>query len=621
LNRMRTRTAEPSGWVLDPGTQFLQDGNVRFRVWAPFSPRAELVLLRDGEERIRMERGRFGYHSKTLSAKEGLRYAYSLGKGKMRPDPVSRCQPEGVHGPSELANPNSFRWSDSDWGGVPQKELLVYEVHVGTYTREGTFESLIPRLKYLVNELGVTAIELMPVAQFPGGRNWGYDGVCMYAPQDSYGGALGLKRLVDECHRNGLAVFLDVVYNHLGPEGNYLGDFGPYFSNKYKTPWGPAINYDDAGCDEVRRFVVNNALYWIVEHHVDGLRLDAIHRIFDSSARHILTELGEAVHRMESALGRKLHAIAESDLNDPKVILPRERGGYELDAQWSDDFHHSLHALLTGERFGYYQDFGKLGDVVAALRDGFIYDGKYSSFRGKTYGASSKGLPAERFVIFLQNHDQVGNKPDGKRLSALVSPSALKVAVALLLLSPYVPILFMGEEYAETAPFHYFISHTDPWLVEAVRRGRVEEFAAHQWAGAFDDPYAESTFESSKLNPQLREEEGHREVFHHYQEMIRLRKGHAALRSMNRDNMEVRMVEESRALVVRRWEPGEEEVLMVFVLGGERARIDLPLDHGWERIYSSGGEASSDRGSRPRGSLDLPPYGIAVFLKEGGRET
>jgi maltooligosyltrehalose trehalohydrolase len=616
---MRTRTAEPSGWALDPGTQFLQDGNVRFRVWAPSASRMELTLMGKGEERIPMQREDFGYYSKTLSAREGLRYSYSLVEGKRRPDPVSRHQPDGVHGPSQLADPNSFRWSDADWKGVPQRELLIYEVHVGTCTRDGTFESLIPRLGYLADELGVTAIELMPVAQFPGSRNWGYDGVCIYAPQDSYGGSLGLKRLVDECHRRGLAVLLDVVYNHLGPEGNYLSEFGPYFSTKYKTPWGPAINYDQAGCDEVRRFVVNNALYWIVEHHVDGLRLDAIHGILDFSPRNILAELAEAVHGMERALARELHVIAESDLNDPKITLPREQGGYELDAQWSDDLHHSVHAILTGERFGYYQDFGRLGDVAAALRDGFVYDGKYSSFRGRKHGASSKELPAEKFVVFLQNHDQVGNRPDGKRISALVDPSALKVAAALLLLSPYVPLLFMGEEYAETAPFYYFISHTDPELVEAVRAGRREELAAQRWEGSSKDPYAESTFESSKLNPLLREEERHREVFQHYQEMIRLRKRHAALRSMNRENMEVRVIEESRALEVRRWEPGEEEVFMVFSLGRERARVDLPIDRGWERIYPPGGDASSDRAAQQGGSLDLPPYGLAIFVKEGRR--
>jgi maltooligosyltrehalose trehalohydrolase len=618
---MPARKAGPSDWALDPGTRFLSDGNVRFRVWAPALAKTELVLIGDGKERVPLESEPSGYRSAMLPAKEGTRYAYSLGGGRQRPDPVSRSQPEGVHGPSELVNPASFRWSDSGWKGVAQKELLVYELHVGTCTREGTFESLIPRLKYLAGELGVTAVELMPVAQFPGGRNWGYDGVCMYAPQDSYGGSSGLNRLVDECHRNGLAVILDVVYNHLGPEGNYLAEFGPYFSDKYRTPWGPAINYDSAGCDEVRRFVVNNALYWIVEHHVDGLRLDAVQGIFDFSPTHILAEIGEAVHDMEGTLRRELHVIAESDLNDPKIVLPRERGGYALDAQWSDDFHHSVHAVLTGERFGYYQDFGEIGDVAKALRDGFVYDGRYSSFRGKSHGGTSKEIPAERLVVFLQDHDQVGNRPDGRRLSALIGRPALEMAAALLLLSPYVPMLFMGEEYAETAPFQYFISHTDPGLVEAVRAGRMKEFESHRWGGAFEDPYAESTFESSKLNPRLREQEGHREVFRHYRELIRLRKGHPSLRNASRENMEVRTLEDSSTLLVRRWEPGEEEALMVFVLGGQGATIHLPWGPGWERIYSSDGGAPVGPGSKIDGRLDLPPYGFAIFVRKGAPDA
>jgi maltooligosyltrehalose trehalohydrolase len=529
----------------------------------------------------------------------GTKYLYSLDGGKKkRPDPRSRYQPDGVHGPSEVVDPDAFRWTDQRWKGVAQDDLVIYEMHTGTYTPEGTFESILPRLDYLRNELGITAIELMPVAQFPGTRNWGYDGVYAYAPQNSYGGPAGLKSLVDRCHDMGLAVLLDVVYNHFGPEGNYLADFGPYFSSRYKTPWGLAVNYDDHGCDEVRQFVVDNARFWVSEYHLDGLRLDAIHGIFDFSPRHILTEIGDAIRAQEAALGRRLHVIAESDLNDPKIISEKGTGGYGLDAQWSDDFHHSVHSYLTGERSRYYSDFGSIDDIEKSIRDGFVYDGKYSKFRGRTHGASSSDLPGRKFVVCIQNHDQVGNRPDATRLGALLKPPALKMAIGLLLLAPNIPLLFMGEEFADNAPFYYFTSHADPKLVEAVREGRRRE---HHEEGHTSIPYVDpqdpSTFEKSKVNHALLNEKFNREIFQYYRELISMRARHPALRGMNKDNMEI--VKSKRALVIRRWEPDVEELVLIYDFGGSPVAPGGLFDGRWHRIFDSeGGESSNSDNSK-----------------------
>jgi maltooligosyltrehalose trehalohydrolase len=436
---------------------------------------------------------------------------------------VSRWQPDGVHGPSRVVDPGAFEWTDGEWRGIPMADYIIYELHVGTFTPAGTFDGVIDDLPRL-RELGVTAIEIMPIGEFPGGRNWGYDGAHLYAVQSTYGGPDGLKRLVDAAHAAGMAVVLDVVYNHLGPEGNYLDAFGPYFTDRYRTPWGRAVNYDGAGSDEVRRLVIDNALYWVTEYHVDGLRLDAVHGIFDFGALHVLQELAEAVHRQAEQLGRTVVVIGESDLNDPKLIRLPEEGGYGLDAQWSDDFHHAVHVALTGERSGYYADFGGVEMIAESLREPFVYALRYAPSRQRRHGAPSTGIPRERFVVAIQNHDQVGNRAAGDRLSTLVSPEQLKVAVALLLLSPYVPLLFMGEEYGETNPFQYFVSHGDAQLVDAVRRGRREEFAAFGWSDAVPDPQAESTFESSKLDRRKLEDPQHAGMCELYRDLIAMRK-------------------------------------------------------------------------------------------------
>jgi maltooligosyltrehalose trehalohydrolase len=382
---------------------------------------------------------------------------------------------------------------------------------------------VIARLPDLA-QLGVTAVELMPVAAFPGARNWGYDGVHPYAPHVAYGGPDGLRRLVSAAHRAGIAVILDVVYNHLGPEGNYLAEFGPYFTERYHTPWGAAMNFDGPDSDEVRRYVIDNALYWITEYHLDGLRLDAVHAIYDFSARHLLEELATAVHRQAELLGRSVLVIAESDLNDPRLVRSIEAGGYGLDGQWNDDFHHAVHARLTDERSGYYADFGRTAAIAASLANRFVLDGRWSTFRRRRHGAPAADVPADRFVVAIQNHDQVGNRAMGERLGALLDARRRRLAAAILLCAPYVPLLFMGEEYDEPHPFQYFVSHGDRDLVKAVREGRRREFADFEWRDGVPDPQAEETFETSKLQWALRTRRRHAQILALYQDLLAVRK-------------------------------------------------------------------------------------------------
>jgi maltooligosyltrehalose trehalohydrolase len=487
-------------WQLDLGAKMIGTNQVRFNVWAPFAQQVAVELVEQDRTSIPMQPASQGYFETIVEEVDPrARYRYLLNGQKARPDPASRFQPDGVHGPSAVVDPHAFTWTDGGWRGLPLKDLIIYELHVGTFTKEGTFEAIIPHLSYLKDTVGITAIELMPVAQFPGGRNWGYDGVYHYAPQSTYGGPDGLKRLVDACHGMGIAVIMDVVYNHLGPEGNYLGEFGPYFTEKYRTPWGSAINYDGPDSDAVRRYVVDNALYWVTEYHIDALRLDAIHGIFDFSANHILKELASSVQKQAAALRRQIFVIAESDLNDTRIIEPPAIGGYGLDGQWSDDFHHALRVVLTGESRGYYEDFHGLHDLGKAIRDGFVYSGQYSAHRRRRHGNSSQQVSPGQLVVFSQNHDQIGNRAVGDRLSTQLPYEALRVSLALVLLSPNIPLLFMGEEYGETAPFQYFIEHGDPDLIEAVRQGRRREFAHFGWNPEdIPDPQDSATFERSR---------------------------------------------------------------------------------------------------------------------------
>ncbi|HWP35087.1 MAG TPA: malto-oligosyltrehalose trehalohydrolase, partial [Thermodesulfobacteriota bacterium] len=524
---------------------------MRFRVWAPRCRRVEVELAGDRPARLALEPRAGGYFEGVAAGGPGLRYWYVLDGERRRPDPAARALPEGVHGPAEVVDPAAFRWTDAGWRGRPLAEYVIYELHVGTFTPEGTFAAAIARLPALV-ELGVTAVELMPVASFPGSRNWGYDGVGLFAPQRSYGGPGGLSALVDACHAHGLAVILDVVYNHLGPEGNYLAEFGPYFTDRYRTPWGPAVNYDGEGAAGVRRFVVENAVRWVTEYHVDALRLDAIHGIFDASPVHILRELNQAVQRAARRVGRTVPVIAESDLNDRRVLDPVRRGGYGLAGQWNDDFHHALHVLLTGERQGYYVDFGRVEQLAKAYTDGFVYDGQPSAFRGRPHGTPTRDIPAERFVVFAQNHDQVGNRARGERLTALVPFEALKVAAAAVLLSPSVPLLFMGEEYGEPSPFLYFTSFEDPALGAAVSRGRREEFAAFGWTGEVPDPQDPATFERSKLRWMLGEALPHAGLRAFYREALALRRAEPALGPGGKRRLSARPVGERALAVLRR---------------------------------------------------------------------
>ena len=469
-----------------------------FRVWAPRAQRVHLAL---GDRRIAMSaEPRGSWVVDVPRAHAGLDYGFALDDGEVLPDPRSPWQPAGVHGPSRLVDHRAFRWTDEAWRPAPLSSAVIYELHVGTFTPGGTFDAAIERLGHLVG-LGVSHVELMPVAQFPGQRGWGYDGVDLFAPHAAYGGPDGLKRLVDACHARGLAVILDVVYNHLGPSGNYLGRFAQYFTSRYGTPWGEAINFDGAGSDAVRRFVLDNARQWLADYHVDGLRVDAVHAMFDRSAFPILEELASEVRALEAERGRPAILIAENDLNDPRIVRAPAAGGYGFDAQWNEDFHHALHAVLTGERMGYYGDFGALGDVTTALTQGFVYAGRHSAYRGRRHGRPATGVGGHAFIGCLQNHDQVGNRACGDRLSQLVSAGRLRIGAALVLTAPFVPMLFQGEEWGATTPFLYFTDHEEPELGRAVSEGRRREFAAFGWdPSQIPDPQSPATYEASKLD-------------------------------------------------------------------------------------------------------------------------
>ncbi len=430
-------------------------------------------------------------------ATDGQRYAFRLDGGPARPDPCSSWQPDGIHRPSAVFFPQRFRWAERGWSGVRRPQLVIYELHVGTFTGQGTFDAVVDRLPDLV-ELGVTAIELMPVHQFPGDRNWGYDGVHLFAPQNSYGGPHGLLRLVNAAHAAGLAVLLDVVYNHVGPEGNYLGEFGPYFARGHATPWGSALNFDESGSDAVREFVLANVRQWVRDYRVDGLRLDAVHAMVDSSPRHILAEIKAAADDEARRLGRPVHIIAESNLNDVRLLDSPDRGGYGLDAQWSDDFHYAVHAVLTGERDGHYADFGSPQHLVKALNQTFVLDGVYSHYRGRVHGAPAGDHSGDRFVVSIQTHDHVGNRAAADRYGSMLTPAQQRLAAGLLLLAPHVPHLFMGQEYGETRPFHFFCSYLDPQFADAVRRGRRQRFQAANHQCELPDPQASATFFDSK---------------------------------------------------------------------------------------------------------------------------
>jgi maltooligosyltrehalose trehalohydrolase len=604
------------------------DGNrCAFLVWAPRAKQVEVHVLEPRERVVPMEIASRGYFRAIADdIGPGARYRYRLDGVKERPDPASRHQPHGVHGPSEVVD-SRFSWNDRTWEGIPLEDYVLYELHVGTFTPEGTLDAIIPRIPIL-RDLGVTAIEVMPVSQFPGNRNWGYDGVYPYAVQESYGGPIALKRFVDACHRQQVAVVFDAVYNHLGPEGNYLADYGPYFTNTYRTPWGEALNFDGRGSDEVRRYFIENALQWVSDFHFDALRLDAVHAIVDPSARPFLEELGAAVHARAKELDRRIYLFPESDRNDARLVHSREAGGCGLDSVWNDDFHHALHVLLTGEKHGYYEDFRGVDDLARAYREGFVYEGQYSRFRGRRHGNSSKHVPGERLVVFAQNHDQVGNRRMGDRLTQQVSFEQLKLAAGALLLSPYIPLLFMGEEYGESSPFQYFVSHGDPELIEAVRHGRKEEFARFGWRGEIPDPQSETTFLASKLHWELRTQHSHHVLWDFYKELIRLRRAIPALARLAKDRTNVTSDSSRNVLQITRWDATSRvfgvfrfdavaEELVVPVPAGRWKKLLDSSDQRWSANQSAGSESQTPDSFVSAGEvrLRIAPWSFALFAE------
>lgn len=556
---------------------------------------------RDVANDIPMEKDACGYFSVDVpDAGPGTRYGYVV-EGNLYPDPCSAFQPEGVCAASEVVDHDAFPWTDGDWRGKSLTNLVFYEVHVGTFTPEGSFEAMIPRLDELAN-IGINAIQLMPVAQCPGSRNWGYDGVFLYAVQNSYGGPVGLKRLIDACHRRGIAVFLDVVYNHIGREGNVLGHFGPYFSDKYGTPWGKAMNFDGEWSDGVREFVIANVVYWADEYHLDGLRLDAIHEMYDRNAIRIWDELYTAVKQWEARSGRRYYLVAESDTNDPRTTQSPELGGKGFDAQWLDDFHHALYVLLDPGGWRNYRDFGAIGQLAKAYEQGFVHSGEYVYFRHRRHGASAAGISGGHFIVFNQNHDLPGNRPDGKRLAALVDAPTLKLAAAALLLSPYIPMLFMGEEYGEEAPFYFFSDYQEEDTKKGLIEGRRTQFASFQFDGDPRDPQDMQTFEDSRLRWEKRLEGPHAQLLALTAELLRLRREHPLLAELSKHRIRVDVTGEN-GLALLRWSARRDLELLCLLNFSAYSPMPFGRDHrDWKPLLVS----------CPIGDF-VPPRSFAVF--------
>ncbi|MGI9070125.1 MAG: malto-oligosyltrehalose trehalohydrolase [Bryobacteraceae bacterium] len=539
-----------------------------FKVWAPRAHRMAVLIAGISHSMQPKENG--WWTADVEGAGPGTDYFFSVNGSEPIPDPRSPYQPHGVNGPSRLIDHSAFRWTDGAWRPAPLSNAIVYELHVGTFTSTGTFKSTIECLDHLV-DLGITHVELMPVNEFSGDWGWGYDGVDLYAPYHRYGTPDDLKELVNACHSRGLAVLLDVVYNHFGPVGNYLARFAPYFTDAYKTPWGTAVNLDHAGSHEVRQFLADNASMWLRDYHFDGLRLDAIHALYDRSAIHFLEFLSSQVEALALDLGRDLVLIAESDLNDPRVVTARSAHGLGMDAQWSDDFHHALHTVLTGERKGYYEDFGSLDDLAKSLKQAFVFSGIYSRYRDRLHGRSASGLSGHRFLGYAQNHDQVGNRAQGERLSQLISRGRQKIAAALVLTSPFVPMLFQGEEFGASTPFQYFTQHNDPETGRNVSEGRCNEFAAFGWhPGCVPDPQDPATFYRSKLRWDEATREPHSSLLEWHKKLVALRRSTPALTDGHMGSVEVNFDERAQWFVVNR-----RDVEVICNLASDRQSIPI----------------------------------------------
>ncbi len=574
-----------------------------FTIWAP---RAQAMHLQvNGGEPLAMQgpTARGWWKLAVPNADKGTDYAFLIDNDPTPyPDPRSRWQPQGVHGPSRVPDNDAFQWTDEHWHTSPLASAVIYELHIGTFSEEGTFDGAIEHLGYLA-ELGVTHVEVMPINDFAGARGWGYDGVGLFAVFEPYGGPEGFKRFVDACHAANLAVVLDVVYNHFGPVGNYTNKFGPYLTDRYHTPWGAAMNFNEGGSDEVRRFFLDNALMWLGEYHCDGLRLDATHEYIDRSAVHFMEQLSSEVERLGNTLNKRFVLIAESDLNDPKFVRPREAHGYGMDAQWSDDFHHALFTLLWSDPGrGYYDDFGSMDDLVKSIRHAFVYDGRYSGYRHHTHGRPVEGLSAHHFLGYIQNHDQVGNRAAGERLEHLVGMEAAKVALGLTLMAPFVPMLWMGEEFAASAPFLYFADHEEEEMRRLVSEGRKRDFAAFGWEeDAVPDPEAAETFERSKLDWREVHEGRHKEMLQWVKSLIAFRRATVDLNDGDFGHLEVSCSADGKGLTMQR---GSVRVLMNV---GE-AEMQVTLSPGEAMQLSSRAEVAMRDGA-----VHLPGMSLAVL--------
>ena len=594
-----------------PGITFNSAGQAEILLWAPKAK--QVSIINENNESIDLNIADFGYWKLSTNKFKHLdKYKFQIDNTVVA-DPASLSQPNDVHGYSQCIDLKNYEWKDSLWKNIPLRDYIIYEIHTGTFSSSGTFNGIIERLDHLA-QLGITAIEIMPVAEFPGGRNWGYDGVFPYAVEHSYGGAFALMKLVDACHSRNIAVILDVVYNHVGPEGNYLNEFGPYFTDKYKTPWGKAINFDDAYCDGVRNFFIENALMWFRDFHIDALRLDAVHAIYDFSAIHILKEINHATDLLKAESGKAHYVIVECDLNDKKYIDRFESGGYGCDAQWNDEFHHALRVTAGQEKTGYYSDFNGVEDLAKSYEDAYVYDGQFSKQRSKSFGIKTDN-PGQQFIVFSQNHDQTGNRLLGERNSVLYSSNMCKVLALAVMASPFIPLLFMGEEWGETNPFQYFVSHSDPDLINAVREGRKKEFSSFNFSGDAPDPIASETFEGSGLQWSLLNNPKHHSMFHFYKKLIHIRKKYFSLSEKDRQELSTKYFSSMNSLMIIR---ERNIVVMNFSKVVQRIPIDNLFSYKIVLDTSADGKSNNintEKNSGAEGFL-LQPESACIMVKE-----